>query len=149
MSRPSAARGGMTLIEVGLAMVLLLLAFLPLGQLFQLTTAQTIQSRHHLVAEQVARSFFELYPSARERLVGRIGRHAEVTDCLSDPTRRDLVTGHSPVIAAILKEGAFRMQATIDRGVGGKSGLDQVVVTMDWTEEGRPRRQSYGRIIAP
>lgn len=147
----SRRRRGFNLVEACLAILILASVYLPLSQVFHVSTAGTISSRNHLVAQHLASNFFELYRVKKDVLLRPMSGAPvlTVTDLLGDQAAHELLTARAPAIENTLKYAGFTMKVEVERSVEGKIGLDRLEVRMDWKEDGHPCTRTHARLVAP
>jgi hypothetical protein len=140
---------GLSLAEACLAIAqALVIAYLPLSQLFHLTSQQTVASRNQLVAQQLACNLFELYPTQKSALTGGGGAGLfRSADLLADAGARTLLTGDSPEVQDVIRFAEMKMKVEIEPGFE-KKPLDRIEVVLSWKEGGHPREVAHARLIA-
>jgi hypothetical protein len=149
MKPRSYARPALSLVEALLAAVFLAIAYLPLAQLFHETSQETIKSRNHLVAQHLATNLFEIYRVKADDILQALSGTDTMTteNLLSSDELRDLLSGGAQEVRDLVLFSRFKMKVEVTRGVGGLLGLDRLVATLEWQEDGHPRSHTYARIV--
>jgi Tfp pilus assembly protein PilV len=149
--RRTADRAAVSLAEVVLAIGLLVVCLMPLASLFSLTTAQTVKSRNYLLAQHLASNLFELYRVKANAVlkVAQGDKPRKAADLLADKDVRQLLTGGAKQIEDVITFSKMKMALELETSVDGKIGLDKLVTTIEWEEDGSKRSRTYGRITAP
>lgn len=145
----NASRGGLTLAEAVLALFVLVVAYVPLAELYHITTAQTVKSRNVLLAQNMAQTVFETYRmSANDLLQALSGKGTLTTgDLLADKTWRERLTGRAPEVDGVLKAAEFKIAVTVQAADPQVKGLDRVELAMTWKEGGHELSRKYARLI--
>ena len=147
MSRPR--RSGFSLAEAMLALLILAVAYIPLSELYRMTTAQTIKSRNVLLARQLAQNLFEVYRMRSNLLLNTIApSNLETPDLLADAEWRERLTGKAPEIEDVLKFAGFKMAVKVTLPDKDVFGLDFVDVTISWKEGGHDRSRRFARLLS-
>ncbi|MBI4863263.1 MAG: hypothetical protein HY815_23810 [Candidatus Riflebacteria bacterium] len=142
---------GASLVEAVLAILILSVAYLPLAELFHMTSQQTIKSRNHLVAQHLASDLFELYRVKENAILKALSGSGllKTDDLLASAEVRSLLTGGARPIEDVIAFGTFKMAVEIERSVDGRTGLDRIETTVEWLEDGQRRSRTYARLVAP
>jgi Tfp pilus assembly protein PilV len=148
LRRPVLGRRGVSLVETLVAVVLLVAVLVPVLSLMHTSTAQLVQSRDHLIAEQLARTLIETYPLAPGRFGSALeGDAAECDDLLKFDQARRALTGGRADVDALLLASAFTMKVTVARGEGGHAGLGRVEAVIAWSEGPRRIARTFARLV--
>lgn len=142
-------RRGLTLADTMLALFVLMAAYLPLAQLYQITTAQTVKSRNFLVAQHLAKGLFELYRMRSSFVLKPLQGQGTLSsaDILQDAQVRAVVTGHASEIEDVLKFGSFKMKVEVTLADPALIDLHRVDATVIWQESGQERSHRFARLV--
>jgi hypothetical protein len=148
MQATGSARG-VSLVEAVVALAILAFAYIPLAQLFHITSAETVKSRNELVAQQLASNLFELYRVKGDTILGALTGTGTMTspDVLAVPKVRELLTGAAKETDDVVRFSSMKMKVTIVREIDEKLGLDRIDATLEWQEDGRAKKRTYARLV--
>lgn len=143
-------RQAFSLGEVMLALLVMAVAYIPLAELYRLTTAQTIKSRNVLLAQHMAQNVFEVYRMRCNDLLFVLSGTTTLTtaDLLADQGWKDRLTGKAPEVEGVLKMADFKIAVTVKSADQNVFGLDHVELEMTWKEGGHEHERTFARLIS-